>query len=211
MELIPITDGRFKKYGRVVTNIDFTGLVEAMKKTPVPEGVVYEPGIKELEALPVAEVIKERFYGEMPIQIGYCNGHNTLLNAVEYHRNSEINVAATDAVLILGCQQDIEDDLTYDTAKMEAFLVPAGTAVEIYATTLHYAPCDLNNEGFQVSVVLPKGTNYPLNTEHAKCPKCGGEDALITAVNKWLIGHAEGGLAEGSFIGLKGKNLNINE
>ena len=37
--------------------------------------------------------------------------------------------------------KDVEADHTYDTSKMEAFLVPAGTAVEVYATTLHYAPC----------------------------------------------------------------------
>ncbi|MBR6451631.1 MAG: DUF4867 family protein, partial [Lachnospiraceae bacterium] len=35
------------------------------------------------------------------------------------------------------------------------------------------------------------------------------EDALITAVNKWLIGHAEGGLDAGSFIGLKGENCTL--
>lgn len=211
MEILNINDSRFKKYGRVITNIDFTDLVEAMKKTPVPEGVVYEPGVAELEALAVSKEIQNKFYGELPIQVGYCNGHNVLLNAVEYHRSSEINVAATDAVLVLGCQYDIEDDFTYDTSKMEAFFVPAGTAVEVYATTLHYAPCGPEGKGFQVSIVLPKGTNYPLETEHAKCIKCGGEDALITATNKWLIGHEEGGLAEGSHIGLKGKNLNILE
>ncbi|MGN1188596.1 MAG: DUF4867 family protein [Lachnospiraceae bacterium] len=211
MEFISITDARFKKYGRVIKNIDFSALVEAMKKTELPDGVVYKPSIEELEALPVAERIKDVFYGELPIQIGYCNGHNVMLNAVEYHRSSEINVAATEAVLILGQLSDVEDDFTYDTSKMEAFIVPAGTAVELYATTLHYAPCDVDNKGFQVAIVLPKGTNYELAAEHAKCPKCGGEDALITATNKWLIGHAEGGLPEGSFIGLKDKNLNIYE
>ena len=211
MEFISITDARFKKYGRVIKNIDFSALVEAMKKTELPDGVVYKPSIDELESLKVAEQIKDVFYGELPIQIGYCNGHNVMLNAVEYHRSSEINVAATEAVLILGQLSDVEDDFTYDTFKMEAFIVPAGTAVELYATTLHYAPCDVDNKGFQVAIVLPKGTNYELAAEHAKCPKCGGEDALITATNKWLIGHAEGGLPEGSFIGLKGKNLNIYE
>ena len=57
-----------------------------------------------------------------------------------------------------------------------------------------------------MSVILPEGTNYPLDTKHV-----GGEDALLTAKNKWLIGHAEGGLPEGSFLGLKGKNLDIAE
>ena len=197
MEIISVADKRFKKYGKVIKNIDFSSLVEEMKKTEVPEGVVYEPSVEQLESLGAAQEIKNKFFGELPIQIGYCNGHNQLLNAAEYHRSSEINVAATDAILILGNLWDVEDDFTYDTAKMEAFLVPAGTAVELYATTLHYAPCGPDNKGFQVAVVLPKGTNYELTTQHADCPVCGGEDALITATNKWLIGHEEGGLPKG--------------
>ena len=211
MEIISVTDKRFKKYGSVIKNIDFGTLVDAMKETFIPENVAYEPTVENLEKLEVAAEIKNKFFGELPIQIGYCNGHNELLNAVEYHRSSEINVAATDAILILGNLWDVEDDFTYDTSKMEAFLVPAGTAVELYATTLHYAPCGVDNKGFQVAVILPRGTNFELTTEHAKCPLYGGEDALITAANKWLIGHEEGGLPKGSFIGLKGKNLNVAE
>lgn len=212
MEIKKVTDAAFKRYGRVVENVDFSALVAKMAETPLPEGVAYEPSVDILEALPVKEEIANVAYGEMPIQIGYCNGHNTKLNALEYHRDSEINVAATDAVLMLGLLTDVEDDLTYDTSKVEAFLVPAGCAVEVYATTLHYAPCDLDGKGFKVSVILPKGTNYPLQTAHAKVTDgVVNEDALITAVNKWLIGHAEGGLDEGSFLGLKGKNLDLYE
>lgn len=206
MQILEVTDPKFRKYGRVVTNVDFSGLVEAMQATPLPDGVDYVPSCPELEALPIMKELTDKTYGELPIQIGYCNGHNTKLNAVEYHRGSEINVAATDAVLILGCQQDITDDFTYDTSLMEAFRVPKGTAVEVYATTLHYAPCDIDNAGFKVSVVLPKGTNYPLATAHD-----GGEDKLITATNKWLIAHAEGGVDGTPHIGLVGKNLDINE
>lgn len=214
MKILSVKDAAFRKYGRVVDNVDFTELVEAMKKTELPEGVVYEPSVAMLEATSVMKALTDVTYGELPIQIGYCNGHNAMLNALEYHRSSEINVAATDAILMLGSQQDVEEDFTYDTSKVEAFLVPAGTAVEVYATTLHYAPCGVDGAGFQVAIVLPKGTNYPLATEHAKVNADGtapNEDALITATNKWLIGHAEGGLDEGSFLGLKGKNLNINE
>ena len=206
MQIYEVTDPKFRKYGRVIKDIDFSGLVEAMKNTPCPDDVVYVPGTEELEALPVAKELADKAYGEMPVQVGYCNGHNSLLNAIEYHRSSEINVAATDAVLIVGMQQDITDDFTYDTAKMEAFLVPEGTAVEVYATTLHYAPCSANDGGFKVGIVLPAGTNYPLKEEHE-----GWEDSLITAQNKWLIGHAEGGLDEGAHIGLTGKNLDIRE
>lgn len=214
MDVLKVTDAAFKKYGKVVENVDFSGLVEELKKTPVPEGVVYEPSVKELEALPVMETISRVTYGEMPIQIGYCNGHNVMLNALEYHRDSEINIAAKDAVLMLGHLSDVEEDHTYDTSKVEAFLLPAGTAVEIYASTLHYAPCHVEEEGFQVAIVLPKGTNYPLKKSHAKLPDQAediNEDALLTAVNKWLIGHKEGGLDQGSFLGLKGKNLCLTD
>lgn len=214
MNILKVTDAAFKKYGKVVENVNFSGLVEELKKTPVPEGVVYEPSVKELEALPVMETISSVTYGEMPIQIGYCNGHNVMLNALEYHRDSEINIAASDAVLMLGHLSDVEEDYTYDTSKVEAFLLPAGTAVEIYASTLHYAPCHVEESGFQVAIVLPKGTNYPLKKSHAKLSgKAQGinEDALLTAVNKWLIGHKEGGLDQGSFLGLKGKNLCLTD
>lgn len=213
MKILSVNDPEFRAYGKVVTNVDFTELVEALKKTPVPEGVAYEPSVPELENTSAMEQLTTVAYGEMPIQIGYCNGHNSLLNALEYHRDSEINVAAADAVLMLGLLADVEADFTYDTAKVKAFLVPAGTAVEVYATTLHYAPCGVDGAAFQVAIVLPKGTNYPLSQKHTPVEngKAPSEDALITAVNKWLIGHAEGGLDEGSFIGLKGKNLNINE
>lgn len=142
----------------------------------------------------------------MPIQIGYCNGHNSMLNALEYHKDSEINVMATDAILLLGLRSELEEDFTYDTAKVKAFLVPAGTAVEVYATSLHYAPCGVDGQGFQVAIVLPKGTNYPLKKKHNKST---GEDCLMTAVNKWLVGHQEGGLDEGCFIGLKGENVTV--
>ncbi|MBD5486792.1 MAG: DUF4867 family protein [Lachnospiraceae bacterium] len=207
MEIKKITDSAFRKYGRVVQGIDFSDLVEAIKKeTPLPEGVAYEPSVKVLEETAAAKELQRRTYGELPIEVGYCNGHNYKLNAAEYHRNSEINVAATDAILIVGMQQDITDDFTYDTSLMEAFLVPAGTAVEIYATTLHYAPCSANEDGFQVGIVLPAGTNCPLDEAHADW-----EDALLTAKNKWLIGHAEGGLDAGAHIGLIGKNLDIRE
>ena len=205
MQIYEVTDARFRKYGKVIRNIDFSALTEAMKKTPVPSDVVYEPSIAELEALPVAKEIEKVFYGELPIQIGYCNGHNELLNAVEYHRDSEVDIAVDDLILILGKQQDIEEDHTYDTSRMEAFLVPAGTAVEVYATTLHYAPCHVKDEGFRCVIVLPRDTNLDMEPVDVKAP----EDRLLFARNKWLIGHAEGGLPEGAFIGLKGENLSV--
>ena len=106
MEIKKVTDPSFRKYGRVVQGIDFTDLVEAIKReTPLPDGVAYEPSIKALEETTAAKALQRRTYGELPIEVGYCNGHNYKLNAIEYHRSSEINVAATDAVLMSVCSR----------------------------------------------------------------------------------------------------------
>ncbi|MCD7869936.1 MAG: DUF4867 family protein [Enterocloster clostridioformis] len=205
MTVRKVADPAFKAYGRVITGYDFSGLLKAMEHTPLPEDVIYIPSLPEMEDLSDAKELERGIYGQMPIQIGCCNGHNKKLNAVEYHRDSEVDIAVDDLILILGKQQDIEEDHTYDTSRMEAFLVPAGTAVEVYATTLHYAPCHVKDEGFRCVIVLPKGTNLDMEPVDVKDP----EDRLLFARNKWLIGHAEGGLPEGAFIGLKGENLSV--
>ena len=205
MKIQKVTDPAFRKYGQVLEGYDFTGLIKEMKHTPVPEDVIYVPSVEELEALDIMKDLQNKGYGGLPIQIGYCNGHNKKLNAVEYHRNSEINVAVTDLVLLIGHQQDIEPDHTYDTSKIEAFLVPAGIGIEVYATTLHYAPCHVNEGGFQCVVVLPKGTNTDLTFQTEKT----GEDSLMTAKNKWLIAHEDAKIA-GAFNGLKGENITID-
>lgn len=205
MTVKKVTDPAFKAYGRIITGYDFSGLLKAMEQTPLPEDVIYIPSLPEMEALPAAKELENGIYGQMPIQIGCCNGHNKKLNAVEYHRDSEVDIAVDDLILILGKQQDIEEDHTYDTSRMEAFLVPAGTAVEVYATTLHYAPCHVKDEGFRCVIVLPRDTNLDMEPVEVKDP----EDRLLFARNKWLIGHAQGGLPEGAFIGLKGENLSV--
>ena len=204
MEILKVTDKAFQTYGKVIQGIDVSDLLEALKETPQPDDVVYVASAEKLEACPCVEKIGYSLYGGMPIQVGYCNGNNVLLNAVEYHRDSEVNVAQTDMILILGKEQDIEEDCTYDTGKMEAFLVPAGTVIEVYATTLHYAPCNVNGNKFRAAVILPKGTN----TDAPAAQNNTKEDKLLFARNKWLIAHEEAGI-EGAFVGLKGANLSV--
>lgn len=204
MEIKKVTDKEFKKYGKVVEGVDFSKILAELEKLPMPEGVEYFPGVDVLEATDATKVISESCYGGMPIQIGMCNGFNKKLNAVEYHRDSEINVALYDMVLMLGELKDVTDDYSYDTSKIEAFLVPAGVAVELYATTLHYAPCHVSDKGFKAVVVLPKGTNYDLTFS----PKATKEDKLLTAVNKWLIAHEDAKI-DGAFNGLVGENLTL--
>lgn len=204
MQIKNVSDSDFKKYGRVLKNYDCKEIIEKMESTPLPSDVVYEPSVKILEDLSIFNELQDREFGGLPIEIGYCNGNNNLLNAVEYHRSSEINIAATDLILLLGSLQDVEDDFSYDTSNIEAFLVPKGTAIEVYATTLHYAPCNADANGFRCVVVLPKDTNLPLEKEIAK----DDEDKLLFARNKWLIGHKDTDLGEqGAFIGLRGENI----
>ena len=175
-----------------------------MKNIECPKDVVYEPSVKALENNEEVMILSNEVYGGMPIQIGYCNGYNKKLNALEYHRDSEINIAATDLILLLGSQQDISDDFTYDSSKIEAFLVPKGTAIEVYATTLHYAPCNVDEHGFKCVVVLPKGTNteidFPLSKE--------GESSLLFARNKWLIAHEDANI-DNAVNGIYGTNITL--
>lgn len=202
MEIRKVTDPEFKVYGKIVTGYDCGELLKAMGQTSVPEDVVYVASDRELEGLEVSKRIQKNLYGQLPIQVGYCNGHNRKMNAMEYHRTSEINVAATDLVLMLGRQQDVGEDGTYDTSLAEAFLVPAGTVIEVYATTLHYAPCHVEEDGFRCVVILPKGTN----TDMEPVEELFFEDKLLFAKNKWLIGHREGGLPKNAYLGLRGSN-----
>ena len=203
-----VHDIEFKQYGRVL-DVDTAEFVATMKaKEAIKEGVVYEPSDADLEALPLFKQMQDEVYGGLEVEFGFCSGYNNKLNAVEYHRSSEVDIAATDLVLMLGLQQDIDyTNNTYETKNVEFFFVPQGTAVELYATTLHYAPCRENNEEFRCGVVLPKGTNLPLAV---KPENLEGENKLLFAANKWLIGHSESGVdKDGGFIGLIGENTTI--
>lgn len=131
-----------------------------------------------MEALAVSAEVQKKFYGDMPIEVGYCNGRNTTWNGFEYHKGSEINVAVTDFMLILGHVWQIEDN-TYRFENAKVFFVPKGTAVEMYQTTLHLSPCRVCDAGFKGVVILPRArtprwTRRPLTaTRRASC--CSSE------------------------------------
>jgi ureidoglycolate hydrolase len=207
MEIKKVTDPEFAAYGKVLEGYDFSGLVKTLEdKTPLPEGVVYVGSCPELEYTDAFGVVQNNVYGGMPVQIGYCNGHNTKLNCLEYHRDSEINIGSRDFILLLAKEDEIING-RLDTSKVKAFLVKAGQAVEVYATTLHYAPCSAKaGEGFKTIVVLPKGTNGPVPGITVK----NEEDKWMTACNKWLLAHAEAAEAkDGAYVGLDGVNIDI--
>ena len=207
MKILPITDPAFVPYGKVLPGYDTAELLAAMRTIPMPkEGVAYEPGIDSLEARGIFAQLRDNAYGGMPIELGMCWGYNTRLNCLEYHRDSELNIAETDLVLLLARMEEIENGVL-DTAKVKAFRVPKGAVVEIYATTLHYAPCHLDPQnGFRMAVALPKGTN----TELPEIEPLNAEDRLLFARNKWLLAHPDSGEAKkGAYIGLTGENIDI--
>ena len=207
MKIYSVYDAEFLPYGKVLEGYDTEELLEAVAKIDMPEaGVNYLPGIDSLEACSIIDELSDRAYGGMPIQIGMCWGHNTKLNCLEYHRDSELNIGTGEYILLLAKQGDIIDG-QLDTAKVEAFKAPAGAVVEVYATSLHYAPCQADNaEGFKVAIVLPRGTN----TAKPEYKAGFEEENWLTACNKWLLAHAEASEAQsGAHVGLTGENIDI--
>ncbi len=207
MRIYRVTDPEFKPYGRVLEGYDVRHFIAALEKgTPLPDGVEYVPDDPVLSSLPEAKMFGTAVFGGMPVQFGWCNGHNTKLNCLEYHRDSEIQLGTEDFILLLAKEEELESGML-DTSKVRAFLAPAGIPLEVYATTLHYAPCHTDKaKGFRVMIVLPKGTN----TEKPEITPVSLEDRLLWACNKWLIAHPESNEAKaGAFIGLTGKNIDI--
>ena len=206
MKILPLTDASFAPYGRVVEGYDVAPLLAALEKTPLTDSVVYVPREELLHQAEGADKVGEALFGGMPFQLGWCNGRNTRLNCLEFHRDSEFNLGTEDFILLIAKQGEIVDGVL-DTACVKAFRVPAGVLVECYATTLHYAPCHTDAaKGFRVMVALPAGTNTDYRPE-------GGAntmDRMLWARNKWLLAHAESSeAAQGAVVALKGENIDI--
>ena len=207
MKIYSVTDAAFRPYGKILEGYDTAPLCAAMRSIPMPEqGTAYEPSIPVLEECALYGALQNNAYGGMPIQLGLCWGYNTRLNCLEYHRDSEFNLGTEDFILLLAKMDDITDG-KLDTAKVKAFRAPAGTLVEVYATTLHYAPCHVDPaKGFRVLVALPQGTN----TAKPEIKVDGGDDAQLWACNKWLLAHVESSeAAAGAYVGLEGVNIDI--
>ena len=202
LKLYSVHDREFETYGKVLT-LDAGKLKEAAAALPMPaEGSVYEASVPSLEKTALFDVLEKEVYGEMPIQIGDCRGFNNRLNGLEWHIGSEINVGVTPFVLLLAHQWDFHDGFV-DSADVKAFYVAENDVIEVYGTTLHFCPCQIDEKGFNSIVVLPKGTNVPLETET--------HDPLLFRKNKWLVSHVdnEGLIARGVVKGIRGENLTV--
>lgn len=209
MHIVSVFDASFAAYGSVLEGYDFSDILRKLKQTECPDkAVVYVPSHEGMEATATAKQLEKHFYGGMPIQIGYCNGQNNKLNCLEYHRDDEVNICATDIILLLARQEEMHN-FTLNTECVKAFYVPAGTAVMLRSGTLHYAPCHVGKDTyFKVAVVLPWGTN----TEMAEIKPKSREDYLLWGRNKWLMAHPDAPEAkQGAYVGLQGENWKINE
>lgn len=210
VKILSVFDPEFATYGRVVTGVDFSAMTAYMEEsTSIPEsGNIYVASVPELEAMSAADEVQKVLYGDMPIQVGYCNGRNTTYNGFEYHKGSEINVAVTDFMLVLGHSWLIKDN-TYRIEDAQPFFVPKGTAIEMYQTTLHLSPCRVCDSGFKGIVILPRGTNTPLADKPVHPT---GEAVLLLQRNKWVIAHPEREplIKQGAFPGLLGENKELH-
>lgn len=207
--VLSVFDPAFAPYGRVIEGCDFSRVDEYMlEKTDIPEsGNIYVPSVPELEESELKSDIENTLYGSMPVQIGFCNGRNTTYNGFEYHKCSEINYAVTPFMLVLGHVWDIRDN-TYDIRSAQVFFVPAGTAIEMYQTTLHLSPCRVCDEGFKDIVILSRGTNTPLEYKKTNADP---ESVLLLRRNKWVIAHPEREplIKQGAHPGVIGENKEL--
>lgn len=203
IDFYSVESNEFAPFGRVI-DIDTAEIISVAENITNPEsGSNYIASEPKFECLSVFEEIKNKFFGELPVQIGYCYGHNNYLNAAEWHTSSEVNIAVTDLVLILAERKDIIDN-RINSSNFKAFFAQKGTAIEVYATSLHFCPCETDKQGFRCVVALPLGTNTPLDKEYS--------DKLLFRKNKWLISHIDNKplIERGAVGGIYGENYRIN-
>ena len=202
IQVLSVFDEEFNTFGRIIKDIDTNEIINVGEKFEMPRGISYIPSVKEFEELAIANKINSEIFGTLPTQIGYCFGYNSFLNATEWHTSNEVNIAITDLVLFLGHVWDIKGD-KIDSSYFKVFYIPKGTVIEIYATTLHYCPCHVNDGGFRCIVALPKDTNTNLEIELT--------DKKATAKNKWLIAHVDNEIKinQGAVPGITGTNYRI--
>ena len=206
-----VTDPGFAAFGRVVTAYGYDAWLRYIDtRTSVPaEGNVYVASEPGLEALAPFDEIRETVYGGLDIQAGYCNGNASRLNGLEYHKSPEFFVAQTDLVLLLAHYAAMRD-FTIDAAHVQAFYFPAGTAAEIFGTTLHFAPSKVSDAGFKSVIVLLRGTNTDLAPGAAR-NIADPEARMLFRKHKWLLAHPANAplVARGAVPAITGDNLEV--
>lgn len=204
MKILSVTDPSFKEYGSII-DIDSSEIVSYLKekaKMPQINTNLYQRDDSEMHHLKGIKEIKEQVYGLGDIEVGYCNGYNSLLNCMEYHACPEVDIAANDLVLLLARKEDIHDGIL-DSKDVKAFLLKENQAVILNPYTLHFSPCKLSEDGFRCAIILSDKTNMDLES----VPK----GKTLWKVNKWLLAHKDSKQASlGAYIGIVGENLKVD-
>lgn len=205
--IMDVRDASFAEYGMVYPTVKLPEMKKFLYGVERTEFEYYVPCEDKLMELPEADVFKNEFFGQVPCQVGWYYGKGTKLNAVEYHKCSEVLYEYEPCVIVIAKQWEIEDG-KLDTSKMKLFYVPAETCVELYATTLHFAPARATAEPVMQIVAQSYNTNTPL-------PKVTEgithEHPWLLQRNKWVLAHPEAAEALGAdaYIGLVGENVSI--
>lgn len=207
-EILSVHSQEFEKYGMVISQNEFPQMEQFVRATEMPEDEFYKPCEEQLMEMGAeADRIKNEIYGQVPCQIGYYNGYADRLNAVEFHKCSEVLIQFEDCILILASKDDMRDGRLH-SSRMKYFYVEKGTCVELYGGTLHWAPCMVSEKGVRQVVVQQEGTNTPLLLP---VEDKNGENLYLLERNKWVLIHeeAKNQFAEGAFIGIDGENPKI--
>lgn len=204
MKILSVADPSFKEYGSII-DIDSTEIVSYLKeKAQMPQinTNLYQRDDVDMHSLKGIKEIKEKVYGFGDIEVGYCNGYNSLLNCMEYHACPEVDIAANDLVLLLARKEDIHDGIL-DSKDIKAFLLKENQAVILNPYTLHFSPCKLSENGFRCAIILSNKTNMDLD----EVPS----DKALWKVNKWLLAHKDTIQAKnGAYVGIVGENLKVD-
>ncbi len=203
IHIYTVHDLEFIPYGTVVSNIDTSEIVSVGEKLLAEGSSGYTASVPEFEALDIHSIIADRLFGQMPTQTGFVCGTNNKMNALEWHKNSEINIAVEDMVLLLGQLDEIIDG-KYHSDKIKAFYMKKGEIAEVYATSLHFTPCTVKKSGMGAVVGLPLGTNTALDKP--------ATDRYLWVKNKWLICHCEHQVYKDKGVEgiIQGDNIEIN-
>ena len=136
-----VSDDIFNKFGRIIKSIDMSEIHEYLvNNTECPtDKVNYVAEDISLSETKAFTFIKEEVFGDMEIQLGYCNGFNTKLNALEFHQCSEAIYAVTDVILLLG-EYDKMHNRMFESKNCVGFILPKGTLIELFPRVLHFAP-----------------------------------------------------------------------
>ena len=213
LPLFSVSDPAFEPYGHLLSVPEGDDLIRALAATPLPaEGNSYIASLPELSETAAARFVEKTVFGGMPTQAGCCNGHGFRLNALEYHKCSEVSVTPDGLVLLLALPEQLRDGYL-DSRDIVAFYLPPRVFVEIRPCVLHFAPCRISPEGFRCLVILEQGVNAPLPEDSSRpvsCPDPSGEEKLLWKRGKWLTCHPNSPqAAAGAFAGIRGENLTL--